>query len=555
MADSKSSKPKSKTSAPARPAPTPPRTTTTTTKRVGDPNAPKLVKKEAPPPPAPRKEIDPNAEPQYHPWLDPDRMGRMLHHRPAWVDELIAIVLVVFGLVSMLALINTAPDASLSALWSDLLRQALGQIGAVMMCLMIMAVGLLIVLPRIGIHLPLPLTRITAIEIAYVAFLAVLHLLVHDPEQRAVARSGQAGGYAGYIVSLPLSKLFGSGVATFFFGGVILVALSYSTGIRRRHLRQALTYANKQLELFAERMKREPQAVPVAEPPEAVNAASTPAVAPTPARQIDPMARPLRPADLIPDPPKKRTTTTTAPVVPAALATTPDAELTAPAPQPPPKPAPKPPSKPSAAPVAPEKRTRYFTVEDFKEVRQVVKREGEEDLPPLTLLNDIELNKPTEQEINNNVRIIEHTLLEFDIDVDVVDVKVGPTVTQYAVQPFREVTTAEGEVVMQRVRVNKIASLTNDLALALSAKRLRIQPYVPGQSYMAIEVPNRTPSTVALRPVMESETFARAFVKRDPDVPGKTYEVPLVVPLGRDVSGSAFVVDLATMPHLLIAGT
>src|SRR5258708_14875930 len=164
MADSKSSKPKSKTSAPARPAPTPPRTTTTTTKRVGDPNAPKLVKKEAPPPPVPRKEIDPNAEPQYHPWLDPDRMGRRLHHRPSWVDELIAIVLVVFGLVSMLALINTSPHASLSALWSDLLRQALGQIGAVMMCLMIMAVGLFVVFPRLCIHLPLPLPPLPPIS-------------------------------------------------------------------------------------------------------------------------------------------------------------------------------------------------------------------------------------------------------------------------------------------------------------------------------------------------------------------------------------------------------
>src|SRR5258708_13240614 len=132
-----------------------------------------------------------------------------------------------------------------------------------MMCLRIRGGGLLIVLPRIGIHLPLPLTRITAIEIAYVAFLAVLHLLVHDPEQRAVARSGQAGGYAGYIVSLPLSKLFGSGVATFFFGGVILVALSYSPGIRRRHLLQALTYSNSQLQLFSYPLHPEPHTLPV----------------------------------------------------------------------------------------------------------------------------------------------------------------------------------------------------------------------------------------------------------------------------------------------------
>jgi len=110
----------------------------------------------------------------------------------------------------------------------------------------------------LGVHLPLPWTRIVAIEIAFVAYLSVLHLLVNDPEQRAVARSGQAGGFVGYIVSLPVSKLFGPGVALFFFGSVIVIALSYSTGIRRRHIRQALAFSSKQLELFAERMKREP---------------------------------------------------------------------------------------------------------------------------------------------------------------------------------------------------------------------------------------------------------------------------------------------------------
>jgi S-DNA-T family DNA segregation ATPase FtsK/SpoIIIE len=225
-----------------------------------------------------------------------------------------------------------------------------------------------------------------------------------------------------------------------------------------------------------------------------------------------------------------------------------------PAPVAPPRPAAIAPrgSTPIMTPSAPERRTRYFTVEDFKEVRQTYPREG---LPPLPLLSDTELNKPTEQEINNNARIIENTLLEFDIDVEVVDVRVGPTVTQYAVQPFREVTNDQGETVTQRVRVNKISSLGGDLALALAAKRLRIQPYVPGHPYMGIEVPNHTPSVVALRPVMESEVFARAFLKPDPELPNQNREMPLVVPLGRDVSGEAVVVDLATMPHMLIAGT
>ncbi len=184
---------------------------------------------------------------------------------------------------------------------------------------------------------------------------------------------------------------------------------------------------------------------------------------------------------------------------------------------------------------------RYFTVDDFRETRKVGKRDA--NLPPLELLSDIELNRPTEEEINLNARIIRDTLLEFDVEVEVVDVSVGPTVTQYAVSPYTEKITEDGEHILNRVRVSEITNLTSDLALALSAKTLRIQAPVPGHSYVGIEVPNRQPSTVALRPVLESEQFYKMRKK------------PLALPLGRDVSGTPFVTDLASMPHLLIAGT
>ena len=184
---------------------------------------------------------------------------------------------------------------------------------------------------------------------------------------------------------------------------------------------------------------------------------------------------------------------------------------------------------------------RYFTVDDFREAKKVGKRDA--DLPPLELLSATELNTPTEEEINTNARIIKNTLLEFDVETEVIDVKVGPTVTQYAVSPYTERVSEEGERVLNRVRVSEITHLSGDLALALSAKRLRIQAPVPGHSYVGVEVPNRQPSIVALRPVLESEAFY------------KYRERPLALPLGRDVAGDAFVTDLASMPHLLIAGT
>jgi len=119
-------------------------------------------------------------------------------------------------------------------------------------------------------------------------------------------------------------------------------------------------------------------------------------------------------------------------------------------------------------------------------------------------------------------------------------------VTQYAVQPFREKTSGEGEVTFSRTRISKISSLASDLALALSAKRLRLETPVPGHSYIGIEVPNRNPSIVALRSVYESKAFQEEAQKR---------KSPLFVPLGRDVSGAPVGIDIGQLPHLLIAGT
>ena len=94
----------------------------------------------------------------------------------------------------------------------------------------------------------------------------------------------------------------------------------------------------------------------------------------------------------------------------------------------------------------------------------------------------------------------------------------------------------------QKVRVSQIAALQRDLALALSAQRLRIQTPVPGRSYVGIEVPNKISSVVRLRPILETEAFYKL-------------NSPLAVALGRDVSGQAVTADLARMPHVLIAGT
>lgn len=164
-------------------------------------------------------------------------------------------------------------------------------------------------------------------------------------------------------------------------------------------------------------------------------------------------------------------------------------------------------------------------------------------LPPLSLLLNEQNVQPEEIYIKETARKIEHTLAEFGVPARVAGYRVGPTVTQYAVEPgFIEKPGPDGELFRQKVRVSQISALSRDLALSLSAERLRIEAPVPGRSYVGIEVPNQINSVVRLRSLLESEAFTRLTS-------------PLAVALGRDVSGQPVVADLARMPHLLIAGT
>jgi len=149
-------------------------------------------------------------------------------------------------------------------------------------------------------------------------------------------------------------------------------------------------------------------------------------------------------------------------------------------------------------------------------------------------------NAPSVNEdfINQRARLIEETLASFSAPAQVVEISRGPTITQFGVEPLF-VETRGGRT---RVRVSKIASLADDLALALAAPRIRIQAPVPGHSYVGIEVPNEEMALVALRDVLENETFQR----------NKT---PLRFALGQDVAGHPIAANLEAMPHMLIAGT
>jgi S-DNA-T family DNA segregation ATPase FtsK/SpoIIIE len=198
-------------------------------------------------------------------------------------------------------------------------------------------------------------------------------------------------------------------------------------------------------------------------------------------------------------------------------------------------------AKKPAQKLPPEFR-KSFKVEERQDSRPAVPQPRSERLPPLNVLLGEQSVRPDERNINQTAGLIEKSLSEFGIPAKVVGFRIGPTVTQFAVQPGFIRKGPEEDAQQMKVRVAQIAALQKDLALALSAERLRIEAPVPGRAYVGIEVPNLRSAVVRLRPLLETEAF---------------YKIgsPLAIALGRDVSGGPLVADLARMPHLLIAGT
>lgn len=164
-------------------------------------------------------------------------------------------------------------------------------------------------------------------------------------------------------------------------------------------------------------------------------------------------------------------------------------------------------------------------------------------LPPIELLAPATVVPEQQANVRYQAQVIEETLQGFGVPAEVVEINRGPTVTQFGVKPgIVTKKLANGMVLEQRVRVSKINSLINDLALALAASPIRIETPVPGRPIVGIEVPNTSISLVSLRGGMESETYQK-------------FKGSLKVTLGKGVGGSIAVIDLAGQPHLLIAGT
>ncbi len=178
-------------------------------------------------------------------------------------------------------------------------------------------------------------------------------------------------------------------------------------------------------------------------------------------------------------------------------------------------------------------------------------------LPPIEILDSSPEIEFSEADNLQRASLIEEALASYGVEVKVVQINSGPTVTQFGIEPgwdrkFKEIKEKDengsisvrlAEVSKTRVKVDRITSLANDMALALAAPSIRIEAPVPGKSIVGIEVPNTISSLVSLRGVVETSAFQKLQARSS-----------LALALGKGAGGEAIAADLAKMPHLLIAG-
>ena len=183
-----------------------------------------------------------------------------------------------------------------------------------------------------------------------------------------------------------------------------------------------------------------------------------------------------------------------------------------------------------------EKTQKTEETKDNNEEIDIEKEIHKEDIvyyefPSLDLLKEVEVTNTSSKgkEIKDNIKIIQDTLNNFGVDAKVIGVNSGPTITSY------EISLAAG------VKVSKILSLSDNLALALATTDIRILAPIPGKSAVGIEVPNKNKDTLLLKEILDSDEFRNLKSK-----------LPLA--LGKDVTGNTIISSIANMPHLLIAG-
>lgn len=395
--------------------------------------------------------------------------------------DLLGSALIFIALLTFLSFLS-AEQGTLTRVWLTALARLFGW-GMYATPLFIGGFGLWLVLRRFGDRIPWPQPeQVVGVFLGFFVLLITFHfvagqILWADEDLMALGKEGTGGGYLGALLLSLALKALGPAGAVITLLMGWLIVITFIAGISPADAVQIIADAL--------RLREKPQA----------ERAATPSISPAP----------------------------------------------------PPEPAEKKPKRASRS------RARSSSKKEDKAVEINGPSEKEEidivipPLPPgshwtLPQISEI-LEVSTEQNysfdlIRQQVRTIEETLASLGAPTKVLETNTGPVVTQFGVEPLF-LTSRSGK--RTKVKVSKIASLADDLALALSAKTIRIEAPIPGKSLVGIEVPNEEASVVGLRDVMESQAFAQL-------------DGTLRLGLGQDVSGNAVAADLRAMPHLLIAG-
>ncbi len=409
--------------------------------------------------------------------------------------DILGVVLALIGLATLLSLLSQS-NAGITSVWVGALKYAAGW-GVFLLPVALIGLGLWLVLRNID-RLPLlSPERFTGLVFLILNLLSWMHVIGGGGKELAQAKAG--GGYIGYFFQWLFTSALGQAGTVIVLLAWLLISITFIFDLSIADLMGGLDQLVKKLQ--GNKTPRTSSGRRFVQPELDRSQELPPDFHPLPGRS--------------------------GPLPTRAATASPSAVQT---PPPPPN------FEPSSS-AKPGRTARSSAEKPAPTTSQVPATPWK-----LPAVEDI-LDPPEPAAIQTNVdaeraRLIETTLRSFGAPAHVVEIHRGPTVTQYGVEPdFME--TRNGKV---RVRVGKIVSLADDLALALAAQRIRIQAPVPGRSYVGIEVPNQEISRVLLRDVIDSDPF-------------KKLRSQLKLALGQDVAGKPVAADLATMPHLLIAGT
>ncbi|MBP9500534.1 MAG: DNA translocase FtsK 4TM domain-containing protein [Candidatus Promineofilum sp.] len=417
--------------------------------------------------------------------------------------SLLAGIIILF-LTAVLTLSLLSPNQGQFTQWLSGIAALGFGIGRIIIPVITGAIGVFLVLRGMEQEPELPYFRLLGSGVVLLVFLAIASMMTFqsDPayaDLYAVAAAGKGGGYSGSLLATALIRMLGDLGAIVTLVVVGLAGIVLASGLTRERVSGWLS-PEPRPSTGAEPAGREVRINPGRERP-----ATTP--------------DPVQPR-LIPDgPPARAKTAGTAPI--------PDKSA-----QPPVREKAKRGQKDAPPPI--------FIGADTPAASSAAAAGSVWTLPRVIDIlesgTDIDVNSTS---IRERVEVIEQTLESFGAPATVVEINQGPTITQFGVEPNYVIQRGGKRT---KVKVGKIASLADDLALALAARSIRIQAPVPGKGYVGIEVPNSAKALVSLRDVVESAEYGRM-------------KSPLRIGLGQNVAGQPIVADLAAMPHVLIAGT